>query len=134
MNDLVHEDEAIAKILTARDLDALMPLIRERDATYSAWDFKFPMPCRYLYGWRCLTAVAEPAALDLLVDDQPVLAFLADVFRQDLLDAGFGTGDHGFSIDLARLGLRPDSVIRIRVVAQGIELDNSGHRLDAYGG
>ena len=87
-----------------------------------------------LYGWCCLTAVAEPVALDLLVDDQPVLTFLADVFRQDLLDAGFGTGHHGFSIDLATLGLRPDSVIRIKVAAQGIELDNSGHRLDAYGG
>jgi hypothetical protein len=260
INDLVHEDEAIAKILTARDLDALTPLIRERDATYGTWGFKFPMLCRplglddlarfsdphvivpfrdpvsvavrkslseyqppmralrtamddqaamvafverlqcptlllsyekslvfpgdfidailnfcdlprsdalrerligliepnrrdyiaqvrlqyrgvidgvtggRLYGWCCLTAVAEPVALDLLVDGQPVLAFLADVFRQDLLDAGFGTGHHGFSIDLASLGLRPDSVIRIRVAAQGIELDNSGHRLDAYGG
>jgi hypothetical protein len=87
-----------------------------------------------LYGWYCLTAVAEPVALDLFVDDQPVLSFLADVFPQDLLDAGFGTGHHGFSIDLARLGLRPGSVIRIRVATRGIELDNSGRRLDAYGG
>jgi hypothetical protein len=260
INDLVHEDEAIAKILMARNLDALTPLIRERDATYGTWGFKFPMLCRALrpddlarfrdphiivpfrdpvsvavrkslseyqqpmralrtamddqvamvafveqiqcptlllsyekslvfprecidailnfcglprsdalcesligliepnrqdyiaqvrlhyggvidgvtggclYGWCCLTAVAEPVALDLLVDDQPVLAFMADVFRQDLLDAGFGTGHHGFSIDVARLALRPDSVIRIRVAAQGIELDNSGRRLDVYGG
>jgi hypothetical protein len=35
---------------------------------------------------------------------------------------------------VARLALRPDSVIRIRVAAQGIELDNSGRRLDVYGG
>jgi hypothetical protein len=260
INDLVHEDEAIAKILINRDFAALTRLIRERDATYGTWGFKFPMlskPLRYdeltlfsdphiivpfrdpvtvavrkslseyqepmralrtavddqaamltfieqlqcptlllsyekslvfpgdfidsilqfcdlprgdalrdrligliepnrptyiaqvrrhyggvidgiaggcLYGWCCLTAVADPVALDLLVDNRPVLTVLADQFRQDLLDAGFGTGHHGFSIDLATLALRPDSVIRIKVAAQGIELDNSGRPLEAYGG
>jgi hypothetical protein len=43
INDLVHEDEAIAKILMAGDFPALTRLIRERDATYGTWGFKFPM-------------------------------------------------------------------------------------------
>jgi hypothetical protein len=258
INDLVHEDEAIAKILIARDFNALRRLIRQRDANYGTWGFKFPMLCKslrpddvalfsdphiivafrdpvsvavrkslseyqepmaalriavddqaamltfverlqcptlllsyekslvfpddfidsilqfcdlprsnalrenlvrliepnrqtyiaqvrrhyggvidgvtggWLYGWCCLTAVADPVALRLFVDDQPVLAFLADVFRQDLLDAGFGTGHHGFAIDLATLPIRPDSVIRIRVADHAIELDNSGRPLEVY--
>jgi len=259
INDLVHEDEAIAKMLVARDFPALTKLIRERDAAYGTWGFKFPMlakplepadlarfsdphiiaPFRdpvsiavrkaiseyqdsmralriavdeqaamvafleqaqcpslllsyekslvfpadfidailrfcdlprsdalrdrlvrliepnrqdyiaqvrrhyggvidgasngHLHGWCCLTAVAEPVALDLFADDRPVLSFAADLFRQDLLDAGFGTGHHGFAIDLAKLRLRPDAVIRIKVTGQGVELDNSGRPLATYG-
>lgn len=260
INDLVHEDETIAKMLIARDFPALTRLIRERDAAYGTWGFKFPMlgkplqptdlarfsdphiivPFRdpvsiavrkslseyqdsmralrvavdeqaamvgfieqvecpsllfsyekslvfpgdfidailrfcdlprsdalrdrlihlvepnrrdyiaqvrrhyggvidgmsdgYLCGWCCLTAVVEPVALDLFVDDQLVLTLAADLFRQDLLDAGFGTGHHGFAIDLGKLRLRPDSIIRIKVADQGVELDNSGRRLVTYGG
>ncbi|WP_158931321.1 hypothetical protein [Acidisphaera sp. S103] len=260
INDLVHEDEGIAKILMARDFASLTRLIRERDAAYGTWGFKFPMlakplkpadlarfsdphiivPFRdpvsiavrkslseyqdsmralriaveeqaamvafveqlrcpslllsyekslvfpgdfidailqfcglprsdalrdrlvgliepnrqdyiaqvrrnyggvidgvsegFLHGWCCLTAVVEPVALQLFVDDRPVLAFRADLFRQDLLDAGFGTGHHGFAIDLGKLQVRPDAVIRIRVAEQEIELDHSGRRLADYGG
>jgi hypothetical protein len=259
INDLVHEDEAIAKMLIARDFPALTQLIRERDAAYGTWGFKFPMlakpltptdlamfsdphiiaPFRdpvsiavrktiseyqdsmralriaideqaamvafleqvqcpslllsyekslvfpgdfidailrfcdlprsdalrdrlvrliepnrrdyiaqvrrhyggvidgisngRLHGWCCLTAVAEPVALDLYADNQPVLSFAADLFRQDLLDAEFGTGHHGFAIDLGKLGLRPDSVIRIKVTGQDVELENSGRRLSDFG-
>src|SRR5580704_5514110 len=43
INGLVHEDEAIAKMLIARDFPALTQLIRERDAAYGTWGFKFPM-------------------------------------------------------------------------------------------
>jgi hypothetical protein len=260
INDIVHEDEAMAKILKARDTDGLPRLIGERNANYGTWGFKFPMLCqslgpedlalfsdphvivtfrdpvsvavrtavseyqepmralrtavdeqaelvtfverlqcptlllsyekalvfpgdfidailrfcglprsdalreklinliepnrqtyiarvrrRYggvidgvtygcLYGWCRLTGVDDPVALDLLVDDQPILSFNADVFRQDLLDTGFGTGHHGFYIDLAKLSVRPDSVIRVRVADHTIELDNSGRRLKSYGG
>ena len=85
-----------------------------------------------LYGWCRLTGVADPVALDLFADDQPVLAFVADAFRQDLLDAGYGGGNHGFYLDLGKLGLRPNAVIRIKVAVHGIELDNSGRRVAAY--
>ncbi len=258
INDIVHEDEAIVKILSRRDIDALRHLIAARDADYGTWGFKLPMlsqsltpdhlslfrdprvivtfrdpvsiavrtalseyqqpvaalrtvvehqaalvafvdrlQCptlllsyekslvlagdfidavlhfcglpsgqalrerlirliepnrpsyigqarrRYegvidgvtggcLYGWCRLTAAAEPVALDLLVDDQPCVTVLADGFRQDLLEVGFGAGYHGFNIDLAEFRPRPDSVIRVRVAAHGIELQNSGRPFAAY--
>jgi hypothetical protein len=259
INDIVHEDEAIAKLLIGQDDGALTRLIEERNAAYGTWGFKFPMLCqplgpddmsrfsdphiivsfrdpvsiamrtslseyqdpmramraavddqaamlafversrcpalllsyekslmfpgdfidallgfcdlprgdvlrdklvhliepnrpnyiaqarrRYegmldgvrdgrLYGWCRLTASNEPVTLDLFVDDRPVLTVHADRFRQDLLDAGFGSGHHAFSVALDRLQARPESVIRIKVAARGIELGNSGRRLDAYG-
>ncbi|HEY0184098.1 MAG TPA: hypothetical protein VGC09_14920, partial [Rhodopila sp.] len=43
INDIVHEDEAIARVLIARDRDALSRLIAERNASYGTWGFKFPM-------------------------------------------------------------------------------------------
>ena len=258
LNDNVHEDEALAKILLARDKSALKRTIRQRDADYGTWGFKFPMlsdvlghldialfsnphvivPVRdavavavrrslsdyedampalrstiaamaqmmafidrlqcptlllsyekslvfpgdfiaaitrfcdlpqtgtlreqlvrliepnrkpyidvvrrnfggaiegvangRLHGWSHLTGSVDPVALDLLVDEQVVLAFQADEFRQDLLQAGFGMGHHGFTLDLVELALRPDAVIRIRVATHGMELRNSGRRLVDY--
>ena len=258
LNDNVHEDEALAKILIARDQAGLKRTINERDASYGTWGFKFPMlsdvlehrdiklftnpriivPFRdpvsvavrrslsdyqdpmpalrstvdeiaamvafvdrldcptlllsyekalvfpvdfvaammrfcdlprsdtlrqrligliepnrkpyidvvrrnfggaieglvngMLQGWSHLTGSGEPVALDLLVDDQPVLAFHADEFRQDLLQAGFGIGRHGFTLDLGKLAVRPDAMIRIRVAWHGIELGNSGRHLWEY--
>jgi hypothetical protein len=75
-----------------------------------------------------------PWILDGLVDDPPVLAFLADEFRQGLADAGFGARSHGFSDNVSRLGLPPDVVIRVKVVTQGVELANSDRRLAEYAG
>jgi hypothetical protein len=258
INDHVHEDEALAKILLARDRDPLRRIIGERDANFGTWGFKFPMLCDvlapadlslfsdphvivpmrdpiavavrrslsefhqpmptlrdaakalaamvefvdrldcpvlllsyekslvfpadfidaivrfgdlprgealrerligliepnrkdyidvvrrqytgiiegitdgWLCGWSRLTASADPVALELLADDRQVLAFQADLFRQDLLDAGYGAGWHGFQLDLGALKLRPDAVIRIRVAAHGMELENSGRRLATY--
>jgi hypothetical protein len=259
INDIVHEDAALAKVVEGRDRDGLKLLIGERNAAYGTWGFKLPMLCEFLdqddmalfndphvivafrdpvamsvrtslseyqepmqalrkvagdmaammrfverlgcpklllsyekslvfpgdfvdaitqfcgvpqstmlherltrlvepnresyiagsrrryqgiiegviggnlYGWCRLTGVADPVALDLFVDGQPVLGFVADAFRQDLLDAGYGAGKHGFYLNLRRLGLPRDSVIRIKVAEHGIELDNSGRRVEAYG-
>jgi len=85
-----------------------------------------------LYGWCRLTGVADPVNLELFLDDGPVTRFVADAFRPDLLDAGFGEGRHGFYLDVAKLGARGDSVVRIRVARHGVELDNSGRRLAHY--
>jgi hypothetical protein len=82
-----------------------------------------------LYGWCRLTHSTDPVAIEVLVDDASVVTLAADVFRQDLLDAGVGQGSHGFFIPLEVLHAAPDGVIRIRVADHGIELHNSGKRL-----
>jgi len=259
INDSVHEDESLAKILNAQDNGRLKRLIGERDANYGTWGFKFPMLCdalrpedvalftnphiivpfrdpvsvavrkslsdyqqpipalqsvvdelaamvaflhqlpfptlllsyekslvfpadfidaivefcglprsdglrqhlvgliepnrrsyidvarrRFdgvidgisegrLHGWCRLTGSSDPVALDLFADDRPVLAFRAEAFRQDLLDAGFGTGHHSFALDLSQLDLRPGAIVQIRVATHGIELGNSGRKLEDYG-
>jgi hypothetical protein len=87
----------------------------------------------HLYGWCCLTRSTEPVTLDVLVDDRVAMTVVAEIFRQDLLDAGFGEGRHGYLVPLIALQARPDSVIRVRVAGHGIELDNSGTRLSDFG-
>jgi hypothetical protein len=259
INDIVHEDEAVAKVVEARDRDGLKVLIGERNAAYGTWGFKLPMLCRWLdpddmalfhdphvivpfrdavaisvraslseyqeqmpalrqaadelgamvafadrlhcpklllsyekalvfpgdfvdaitrfcdlpesealrarlvgliepnrpsyiagarrryegiiegvtegrlYGWCRLTGVADPVALELFADGQMVLDFVAGTFRQDLLDAGYGQGTHGFYLDLGKLGVKRSAVVRIKVAVHGMELENSGRRIEAYG-
>ena len=87
----------------------------------------------FLYGWCRLTGIDDPVRLDLLVDDRLRLTFDADLFRQDLFDAGLGGGKHGFSLDLTKLGIGPGQVVRIKVSAHGVELKNSGLPLRALG-
>ena len=54
--------------------------------------------------------------LDVLVDDRVALSVIADVFRQDLLDAGVGERQPRLlSFRLEALQARPDSVIRVKV-------------------
>jgi hypothetical protein len=86
----------------------------------------------YLHGWCRLTSADDPVELELFADDRPIARFHANEFRQDLLDAGFGTGKHGFVIDVGKLGLTPDAVVRIKVAKYGVELENSGRMLGAY--
>lgn len=86
-----------------------------------------------LYGWCQLTQSPEPIALDVLVDDRVMLRVVADAFRQDLQEAGIGTGRHGFFVDLARLRAQPDAVIRVRIAEHGVDLARSGTRLCDFG-
>ena len=60
INDQVHEDEALAKILLARDRDGLRRIIGERDANFGTWGFKFPMLCDVLAP-ADLAIVQQPA-------------------------------------------------------------------------
>jgi len=85
-----------------------------------------------LGGWCRLTGANDPVELELLVDDQPVTHVSANEFRQDLLDAGIGDGNHAFVLDVRELGLDPNAMIRMKVARHGVELRNSGRRLDAY--
>jgi hypothetical protein len=86
-----------------------------------------------LYGWCCLTRSEDPVTLEVLVDDRLALTVVADAFRQDLLDAGFGQGRHGYFVPLEKLAAQPQSAIRVRVARHHIELDNSGTRLCDFG-
>ncbi len=85
-----------------------------------------------LNGWCRLSQSSEPVRLELLTDNVPTASFVADVFRQDLLDAGFGEGNHGFSLDVGRLGVRHDAIVCIRIAGHAIELTHSGYPLEHY--
>lgn len=86
-----------------------------------------------LHGWSRRTAADEPVVLELLADGHFVKQFVADVFREDLRDAGFGTGAHAFVVKTEGLGLSPDTIIRVRVAKFGVELENSGRPFQEYG-
>jgi hypothetical protein len=86
----------------------------------------------HLYGWCRMSQSDEMVTLEILVDGRKVRALVADIFRQDLLEAGIGQGRHGFSIALEELGGRPDAEIRVRIAGRDIEIDNSGKPLGAF--
>jgi len=86
-----------------------------------------------LHGWCRLSHSNDPVSLHVLVDEQKVLSLSADTFCQDLLEAGIGQGNHGFSIALQALHAQPDAMIRIKVADIGVELDNSSKRLREFG-
>jgi hypothetical protein len=48
INDIVFEDEAIARALDARNIPALQQIIADRNANHASWGFKFPMLCSAL--------------------------------------------------------------------------------------
>ena len=52
-------------------------------------------------GWAAdRTTPAAPISVDLFIDDRLQATLTADVFRQDLKDAGYGDGRKGFSLPL----------------------------------
>ena len=54
-----------------------------------------------LHGWAARKGRHEPILIDVTVDGQCLFENVkADLFRQDLADAGVGTGAHGFSIPI----------------------------------
>jgi hypothetical protein len=87
-----------------------------------------------LHGWCRLTSMDDPVMLEILADDRVLTRCVADRFRQDLRDAGFGAGHHAFAVDLGGFRLRPDAIVRVRVDKHGVELGNSGKALAEYGG
>ncbi|MBN9563682.1 MAG: hypothetical protein J0H14_23615 [Alphaproteobacteria bacterium] len=85
-----------------------------------------------LHGWCCQLGELEPVALDLFLDGSKTTTFRADRFRADLIAAGFGNGNHGFSIDLGPFRADPAVEVRVTVSGRTFELDNSGRRLGDY--
>ena len=85
-----------------------------------------------ILGWCQLIGDNSPVLLDVLIDGRVVVCLPADMFRQDLMNAGIGEGRHGFRVDLLPFSPPPDAVIRVKVARWSIELDNSGHRVKHY--
>ncbi len=85
-----------------------------------------------LHGWFCQIGELEPVELDLYLDHEKIVTVKADRFRPDLRDAGFGNGNHGFSIDLRGLTARMDATVRLRVHGRVAEVPRSGRRLAEY--
>jgi hypothetical protein len=69
--------------------------------------------------------------VELLIDSSVVTETRADLFRPDVLKAGFGDGRYGFAFSLGG-NLSKDSIINVRVKNSGILLANSGKALSQY--
>ena len=82
-----------------------------------------------LYGWARHVGNLMPLLLDLLIDDTLAATFQAGEFRDDLLAANLGNGNHAFFLDLGDLDVTDSSVVRIRVNGRTFELANSGMSL-----
>jgi hypothetical protein len=80
-------------------------------------------------GWCAENGHDDPVQVELLADGVVVTSAVADIFRHDLLEAGIGTGRHGFRLDVACLAGKPDAVLQIRTVGSGYLIHNSGRTL-----
>jgi hypothetical protein len=82
-----------------------------------------------LHGWARHIGNLGPVLLELLIDDRLTAIFPSGEFRDDLLAAGVGNGNHAFCLDLGEHRVRDSSAIRIRVSRRTYELTNSGRSL-----
>jgi hypothetical protein len=82
-----------------------------------------------LYGWARHVGELMPVLLDLMIDDRLAATFLAGDFRDDLLAASLGNGNHAFFLELNDFAVTDSSVIRVRVNRRTFELSNSGKSL-----
>jgi hypothetical protein len=85
-----------------------------------------------VFGWCQRIGSNDLVRLEVFIDDRLVTSVLADVFRQNLLNAKVGAGAHSFVVALTGMPPRPDAIIRVRVAGRVIELENSGQRLECY--
>ena len=64
-------------------------------------------------GWaQCTTQPEEPVCLDILVDGKRLLRALANRYREDLHQAGLGSGNHSFEVHLPQGTTGPIEVRR----------------------
>lgn len=87
-----------------------------------------------LLGWACEIGQAQPVAVTLFRDADPVADVLAHDHRQDLEIQGFGTGRHGFAVELAGLGFTPETRVSMRIQGRSFVLKGSGLPVEALGG
>ncbi len=81
-------------------------------------------------GWCAATFHSNSIDVELLADGAVKAVVPADLFRQDLLDAGIDDGCHSFKIQLARLKIRKTAMLQVRVAGTDFILDGSNRRLN----
>jgi hypothetical protein len=79
-----------------------------------------------LVGWCREVGEIAPVRLELLAGTTPVACFDACLPRNDLLEAGFGNGNHGFAQKLDLAALSPDTQLHVRVQGTVWEMPGSG--------
>ncbi|MDE8350005.1 MAG: hypothetical protein POG74_11080 [Acidocella sp.] len=84
----------------------------------------------YALGWGAATFHGDPISVELLADGVVKASARADIFRQDLLDAGIGEGCHSFKIPLARLKIKKSAKLSVRVAGDEFMLEGSGRTLN----
>ncbi len=84
-----------------------------------------------LTGWACQRDVPLPVTVTVFRDDVAVADCRADRLRQDLLQSGIGSGEHGFSVNLKGLGFKNDSRVTVRIEGRSFELQKSGSTVAA---
>jgi len=85
-----------------------------------------------LHGWCLEAGTLAPVDLELFVGNTKLLDFKAADFRQDLLSAQFGNGNHGFSVDLRQFHLNPEQRVDVCVAGREFVLPGSGKMLGEY--
>lgn len=100
INSAVNEDEEIARVLAARDFDALRLVVERRNAAHPRWGFKCPMLCDALgprqIGLfdrpRLIVTFRDPVAVAVrtsLSEYQPAWPALQGAISQQAALAGF---------------------------------------------
>ena len=84
-----------------------------------------------LTGWARQRDVPLPVTVTVFRDDVAVTDCRADRLRQDLLQSGIGSGEHGFSVNLKGLGFKNDSRVTVRIEGRSFELHKSGSTVAA---
>jgi hypothetical protein len=84
------------------------------------------LSCEKVAGWVWIVRQTGPLKVDIIEAGKIVGTATADIFRQDLKDAGIGTGVHGFDVPLPS-SLKDGNSHTISVKASGsdFELQNS---------
>ncbi|MNX34279.1 Methyltransferase domain protein [compost metagenome] len=84
-------------------------------------------------GWAmCPEAAYEPVSVDIYASEVLLATIVAEEFREDLLQAGIGTGWHGFTYRVPRfLKNAGHHMVSARIGGQPIELNNSPLAFDA---
>ena len=63
-------------------------------------------------GWACDTRdLSRAVAIEAVASNGRRTVTIADTFRADVKDAGYGDGNHGFELDLESLNLKTETVI-----------------------